>query len=62
MQIMQSIIDQDFEKNLSNLWRYKYEKKNSVNSEAVVRRCFVKKVLLDSLQNSQENTCASDSF
>ena len=62
MQIMQNIIDQDFEKNLSNLWRYKYEKKNSVNSEAVVRRCFVKKVLLDSLQNSQENTCARDSF
>ena len=62
MQIMQNIIDQDFEKNLSNLWRYKYEKKNSVNSEAVVRRCFVKKLLLDSLQNSQENTCARDSF
>ena len=61
MQIMQNIIDQDFEKNLSNLWRYKYEKK-TVNSEAVVRRCSVKKVLLDSLQNSQENTCAGDSF
>ena len=30
--------------------------------EAVVQRCSVKKVLLEILQNSQENTCARDSF
>ena len=35
-----------------------------VNSsiEAVVRRCSVKKVFLEISQNSQENTCARDSF
>ena len=31
-------------------------------SEAVVRRCSVKKVFLQILQNSQENTCARASF
>ena len=31
-------------------------------SEAVVQRCSVKKVFLDILQNSQENTCAGVSF
>ena len=31
-------------------------------SEAVVQRCSVKKVFLEILQNSQENTCARDSF
>ena len=31
-------------------------------SEAVVRRCSVKKVLLEISQNSQENTCAKASF
>ena len=30
--------------------------------EAVVRRCSVKKVFLEILQNSLENTCARDSF
>ena len=30
--------------------------------EAVVRRCYVKKVFLEILQNSQENTCARRSF
>ena len=30
--------------------------------EAVVRRCFVKKVFLEISQNSQENTCARVSF
>ena len=30
--------------------------------EAVIRRCSVKKVLLEISQNSQENTCARDSF
>ena len=30
--------------------------------EAVVRRCSVKKVFLEISQNSQENTCARDSF
>ena len=32
------------------------------NSEAVVRRCSIKKVFLEILQNSQENTCARDSL
>ena len=31
-------------------------------TEAVVRRCSVKKVFLKFLQNSQENTCARVSF
>ena len=31
-------------------------------SEAVVRRCFVKKLFLEISQNSQENTCARASF
>ena len=32
------------------------------DKEAVVLRCSVKKVLLEISQNSQENTCARDSF
>ena len=31
-------------------------------TEAVVRRCSVKKVFLKIFQNSQENTCTRDSF
>ena len=31
-------------------------------TEAVVRRCSIKKVFLEIPQNSQENTCASVSF
>ena len=31
-------------------------------SEAVVLRCFVKKVFLENSENSQENTCVRDSF
>ena len=31
-------------------------------SEAVVQRCFVKKVFLEISQNSQKNTCARVSF
>ena len=30
--------------------------------EALIRRCSVKKVFLEISQNSQENTCARDSF
>ena len=33
-----------------------------LQSEAVVRRCSVKKVYLEILQNSQENTCAREPF
>ena len=33
-----------------------------LKAEAVVRRCSVKKVLLEILLNSQENTCAKVSF
>ena len=33
-----------------------------IDSEAVVRRCSVKKVFLEILQNSQEDTCARVSF
>ena len=32
------------------------------HEEALVQRCFVKKVFLEILQNSQENTCARVSF
>ena len=32
------------------------------NLEAVVQKCSVKKVFLEISQNSQENTCARDSF
>ena len=32
------------------------------NTEAVARRCFVKKVFLEILQNSQENNCVRVSF
>ena len=31
-------------------------------AEAVAQRCFIKKVLLEISQNSQENTCARNSF
>ena len=31
-------------------------------TEAVARRCFIKKVFLEILQDSQENTCARFSF
>ena len=34
----------------------------SVQSEAVVQRCSVKKMFLEILQNSRENTCAGVSF
>ena len=30
--------------------------------EAVIQRCYVKKLFLEILQNSQENTCARVSF
>ena len=33
-----------------------------LGSEAVVHRCFVKKLFLDILQNSHENTCVTVSF
>ena len=33
-----------------------------LQTEAVVQRCFVKKLLLKILQNSQENTCTTVSF
>ena len=33
-----------------------------LKAEAVVRRCSVKKVFLEILLNSQENTCARDFF
>ena len=36
--------------------------KESVKGETVAQRCSVKKVFLEILQNSQEDTCARDSF
>ena len=39
-----------------------YEKKLFFCSEAVARRCSVKRVFLKILQNSQENTCVRVSF
>ena len=41
---------------------YLLDQSNSSYSEAVVRRCSVKKVYLVISQNSQENTCARVSF
>ena len=38
------------------------ESRNAQGIEAVVQRCSVKKVFLEILQNSQENTCARFSF
>ena len=41
----------------------KYEISGHVqNTEAVVRRCYVKKTFLEISQNSHENTCARASF
>ena len=34
----------------------------TINTEAVVQRCSVKKVFLELTQNSQENTCVRVSF
>ena len=45
--------------------RWIYRSKYFVHTyspEAVVRRCSAKKVFLEISQNSQENTCARDSF
>ena len=42
------------------LMRHKCE--TSKNSEVVARRCSIKRVFLDILQNSQENTCARGLF
>ena len=36
--------------------------KLKIHTEAVVQRCSIKKVFLEILQNSQENTCATVSF
>ena len=35
---------------------------NALNSETVARRCSVKKLFLEILQNTQENTCSRGSF
>ena len=34
----------------------------NLTSQSLVRSCSVKKVILETSQNSQENTCAKDSF
>ena len=43
-------------------WIRKFEKVSALFLETVARRCFVKKVFLEILQYSQENTCARPSF
>ena len=43
----------------SNSYFVKCCDNDSIISEAVVHRCSIKKVFLEILQNSQENTCAS---
>ena len=43
-------------------FRKLHSKLLSILSEPVVQRCSVKKVLLEISQNSQENSCARDSF
>ena len=41
---------------------YFLQSSGCILTEAVVQRCSVKKVFLEISQNSQENTCARDSF
>ena len=43
--------------NFENVFQY-LKLNNSNKSEAVAQTCYVKKVFLEILQNSQENTCA----
>ena len=50
----------DFSYNYTHPIIYKF--KILLSSEAVARRCFVKKVFLEISQNSQENTCVRVSF
>ena len=45
---------------IASLWRIFFHSGKSL--EAVVQRCYVKKVFLEILQNSEENTCARASF
>ena len=46
----------------SNSYFVKCCDNDSIISETVVHRCSIKKVFLEILQNSQENTCASVSY
>ena len=59
-----TITDMGFEFSLIHVLKQKteYLVENYISLEAVVRRCSVKKVFLEILQNSQENTCAGISF
>ena len=41
---------------------YNFKEVVKVESEAVTRRCSLKKVFLEIYQNSQENTCSRVSF
>ena len=51
-----------FQNLIINMFYLRIERKIKYLSEAVTRRCFVEKLLLEILQNSQENTCARVSF
>ena len=46
----------------SNSYFVKCCDNDSIISEAVVHKCSIKKVFLEILQNSQENTCTSVSY
>ena len=48
--------------NYQRMTLYSQSRDEGLHREAVVRRCFVKKVLLEISQNSQKNTCSRVSF
>ena len=56
-----TIFKEERESWIFNIW-FNNDIISSESSETVVRRCFVKKVVLKILQNSQENTCVRVSF
>ena len=49
-------------KKIENCFMKEIVKESWIISEAVVKRCFVKKVFFEISQNSQENTCGRVSF
>ena len=58
-----TIFAKDFILSVSQDYKYALMKLNKILvSEAVTRRCSVKEVFLESSQNSQEKTCAIESF
>ena len=62
-QVLKTVVESTFKK-ADNLMKNDQEQTpaNCRNSEAVAKRCSVKKVFFEISQNSQENTCARVSF